>query len=71
MVILLGLLAAWGYNELMTRVNRAQQSVSASVDSATSAPGRWLSSAYDEILSFFGRGAKAMGEIVDAANTSQ
>ena len=46
MVILLGLLAAWGYNELTTRVNRAQQSVSASVDSATSAPGRWLSSAY-------------------------
>ena len=69
MVILLGLLAAWGYNELMTRVNRAQQSVSASVDSATSAPGRWLSSAYDEILSFFGKGAKAMGEIVDASNT--
>jgi hypothetical protein len=70
MIIVLGLLATWGYNQLMTRVDRAQQSVSASVDAATSAPGRLLASLRDTILGWLGVGGKIMKPLVNAADES-
>jgi hypothetical protein len=48
--VVLMFLLSWAYIELTTRVQRFQQGVSASVDSALSAPGRALSGAKDKFL---------------------
>jgi hypothetical protein len=67
-LILFAVIAVMGYSWIMSFVNRAQQSVSASVDSATSAPGRLMTSLHDTILEWFGTGGKIMKPLLNAAN---
>ena len=64
---------SWGYNELTTRAQRAQEGISASVDSAIGAPGRALSSAKDKLVDwlrskFGGEGWEIIKPILGAAN---
>jgi len=67
-IIVFLVLAVWGYNQLMNQVNRAQQSVSASVDSAASIPSRMLAAVQNKIKEFFGDGGKIMEPLTKAAD---
>jgi hypothetical protein len=66
-LVLLAIVAAFAYNAIMSRV---QQTVSAGVDSATSAPGRAMASLRDTVLGWLGVGGQIMKPLLNAADES-
>jgi len=63
---------SWAYSELTTRAQRLEQGVSASVDSALSAPGRALSAAKDKFIGWLqvtigGQGWEIVKPVLGAA----
>ncbi len=67
-LILFAVVAVMGYTAIMNFVNRAQQGVSAGVESAGSIPGQLLAKVQEKINEFFGEGRKIMEPLVGAAD---
>ena len=67
-LILFAVVAVMGYTAIMSFVNRAQQSVSAGVESAGSVPQQLLEKVHEKINEYFGEGRKIMEPLVGAAD---